>query len=63
MVTYNYGKHYGDKLYVEGECLSTDNKPTDGIMNGSKLLVMDTSKVVVFDEENQTWREWGADNA
>ena len=58
MVTYNYAKHYGDKLYMEGECVSTDNKPTEGIRNGSKLIEMDTSKIYIFDEAAQTWREW-----
>ena len=59
MVTYNYGKSFGDKLYVEGECLSTDNKPVNGIMNGSKLLEMDTATLYIFDEDNKEWRPWG----
>ena len=43
---------------IEGHCLSTDEKPVDGIANGSCLYEIDTSKVFVFDEENAQWREW-----
>jgi len=45
--------------YVEGKCLSTDTKPTDGIANGSVLLEMDTSKVYMFDGAGKSWKEWG----
>ena len=52
--TYIAGKHY-----VEGECLSTDNKPTgEPICNGSKLMEMDTGKLYLYDEENGEWRAW-----
>ena len=47
----------GTKNYAEGSCLSTDDKPTE-YANGSKMLEMDTSKLFVFDEANNTWREW-----
>lgn len=58
MVSYNtyYRPIYGGKLYFEGECLSTDTKPTDGIMNGSKLLEIDTSTLYIYDQENGEWR-------
>lgn len=46
------------KYYREGECLSTDTKPTEGWANGSKLIEMDTSKVFMFDEANSQWREF-----
>ena len=46
------------KYYREGECLSTDAKPTEGWANGSKLIEMDTSKVCMFDEANSQWREF-----
>lgn len=61
MVSLNYSKAVSvtdGKYYIEGECLSTDTKPTTGIANGSKLLEMDTSTLYVFDEENETWRAW-----
>ena len=45
------------KSYIEGEILSTDVKPLV-YANGSKLLEMDTSKLFIFDETNNTWREW-----
>lgn len=68
MITYNFEKvrkrtidsdcHEEDEKYVEGTCLSTDTKPTAGIVNGSKLMEIDTSKLYCFDEENTEWREW-----
>lgn len=45
------------KEVVEGACLSSDPKPlTFG--NGSILMEMNTSKLFMFDETNNTWREW-----
>ena len=44
---------------VDMYCLSTDEKPTENIANGSSLLEMDTSKAYFFDEENQRWLEFG----
>lgn len=35
--------------------LSTDVKPTEGVMNGSKFNEMDTDRVYMFDEENKRW--------
>lgn len=46
----------GPQALTEGVCLSTDVKPTDWD-NGSTLLEMDTSKVFIYDEQNQMWRE------
>ena len=46
------------KLYCVGECLSTDEKPTENIQNGSKLMEMDTATMYLYDEENKTWRPW-----
>ena len=36
-------------------CLSTDEKPVDGIANGSWLYEIDTCTFYCFDEENQRW--------
>ena len=41
----------------EGTCLSTDTKPTNWD-NGSILLEINTSKVFIYDAENEQWREW-----
>lgn len=46
------------KEVIEGECLSTDQKPIGTYRNGSILLEMDTSKLFFYDEANSTWREW-----
>ncbi len=45
------------RLYVEGSCLSTDEKPLN-VDNGSKLLEIDTSTLYVFDLDANTWRAW-----
>lgn len=59
MVTFNEIKWISGKKYIEGACLSTDTKPTStALMNGSKLMEMDTSTFYMYDEENRTWRAW-----
>jgi len=44
--------------YIEGFCLSTDTKPTNGIENGSQLVEMDTGKLYFFDEDGGDWVEF-----
>lgn len=60
MLTWNttYKPNLAGKVYKEGACLSGDAKPTTNIMNGSKLLEMDTGTLYVFDEANSIWRAW-----
>ena len=65
MISVNYEKWVSktspggrSKYYREGECLSTDTKPTNGWANGSKLIEMDTGKLFMFDEANIQWREF-----
>ena len=36
---------------------SEDKKPIKNVPNGSTFIEMDTSKVFMFDKENQEWRE------
>lgn len=45
--------------FADVYCLSSDEKPTEGVANGSSLLVMDTSQLFFFDEENGRWLEFG----
>lgn len=40
--------------------LSTDEKPTTNIANGSTFIEMDAGKLYFYDAANGTWREWGA---
>lgn len=47
----------GDKEYVEVFCLSTDTKPTTGIINGSELIEVDTGKTYLFNEVAGDWVE------
>ena len=42
--------------YGEGTCISADTKPT-GMANGSSLIEMDTGKILMYDAENELWRE------
>lgn len=59
MITWHFIKISGtDKQYVEGDCLSSDIKPTTGILNGSVLFEMDTSTLYKYDEANEQWRAW-----
>lgn len=44
------------KNRVEGECLSTDTKPTT-YANGSILIEIDTGKVFMFNETVSEWVE------
>lgn len=46
------------RRYIEGTCLSSDAKPTEGIMNGSTLIEMDTASVYFYDEENANWEKF-----
>ena len=40
--------------------LSTDTKPTTGVVNGSAFIEMDTSTIYFFDAAGDQWLEWGA---
>ena len=51
------GKYFkSNEPGVELRGLSTDNKPTD-VPNGSIFIEMNTGKILIFDEDNLTWRE------
>ena len=45
----------GTKKYVELACLSTDTKPTSGIITGSLALEVNTGDVYAFDEVGGEW--------
>lgn len=38
--------------------LSTEDKPTTNIPNGSTYTEIDTGKLYMFDAEGQQWYEW-----
>lgn len=49
----------GGNVYLkQGTCLSTDEKPTGNVENGSRLIEMDTGKIYFYDAENGIWREF-----
>ena len=41
--------------YIEAAGLSTDTKPTSGIVTGSLFLEVDTGDVYAFDEAGAEW--------
>lgn len=45
----------GQDLEYRG--LSTDEKPTENILNGAVFIEIDTGKVYMFDLENEEWKE------
>lgn len=42
-------------IYLEGFCLSSDEKPTERIATGSNIIEVDTGNVYFFDEVTSTW--------
>lgn len=50
----------GNKSYVELACLSTDTKPTTGVVTGSLALEVDTGDVYAFDEVGGEWNKIAA---
>ena len=49
-----------DKNYIEASGLSTDTKPTDGIITGSLFLEVNTGDVYAFDEIGSEWNKIAA---
>ena len=56
MVSVNRQEMYG-RVYNDVRCLSTDEKPTEGIRNGSTLVEIDTGKSYMFDSDGSEWHE------
>ena len=56
MISY---KNISNNYFLIG--LSSDEKPIDGITNGTAYLEMDTGTVYVLDAENARWLELGGD--
>ena len=56
MVSINRRTLYGE-VYNDVRCLSTDEKPTENIKNGSTLVEMDTGKGYLFDADGKAWRQ------
>lgn len=42
---------------IEMRGLSTDEKPTENIVNGTSFIEIDTGKVYMYDLENEEWKE------
>ena len=48
-----------NKRYIEAFGLSTDTKPTTGIITGSVFVEVDTGKAFLFNETASAWVEVG----
>ena len=49
-----------NKKYIEAAGLSTDSKPTTGIVTGSTFIEADTGNIYVFAEgDNPAWTKIG----
>lgn len=46
-----------NKRYIEAFGLSTDSKPTTGVITGSVFVEVDTGKAYLFNEASSTWVE------
>ena len=44
-------------IYYEFAGLSTDEKPTNGVVTGSLFLEVDTGDVYAYDEEGEEWNK------
>ena len=51
-----------DDKYSEMFGLSSDDKPVDGLITGSKFIEVDTGIIYLFDEESATWTPSNAGN-
>lgn len=49
----------GNLNYIEAAGLSTDAKPSAGLVTGSLFMEVDTGKVYAFDEVGAQWHEIG----
>ena len=56
MISVNRRTLYGE-VYNDVRCLSTDEKPTENINNGSTLVEIDTGKRYIFDASSLAWNE------
>lgn len=55
MITVNKIGGRTETSHIEFVGNSTDNKPIDGIVNGSIFIEIDTQNSYMFNEENSTW--------
>ena len=50
----------GDNKYIEAAGLSTDTKPVEDLITGSRFTEVDTGDVYAFDETGGAWRRIAA---
>lgn len=51
-------KYSKDLTYIEAYGLSTDTKPTGGIVTGSMFVEIDTGKVYLYNESGAAGHKW-----
>ncbi len=47
----------GKEVELEYRGLSTDEKPTEKVSNGSVFIEIDTGKLYFYDLDNEEWKE------
>jgi len=57
MISVNRRTLYGE-VFNDVRCLSSDEKPTEGIKNGSTLIEIDTGKRYLYDALSGSWNEF-----
>jgi len=57
MISVNRRTLYGE-VYNDVRCLSSDEKPTEGVKNGSTLIEIDTGKRYLYDALSGSWNEF-----
>ena len=45
----------GDKFYIEAAGLTTDEKPVENIITGSRFFEVDSGDIFVYEESTRTW--------
>ena len=56
MVTLGKASYQSQTRVSEFYGLSTDNKPTENVENGSTFYCMDTQQLYMWDKQGQVWR-------
>lgn len=57
ITTYRKNTLIKDKAELELRGLSTDEKPTEDVANGTTFIEIDTGKIYMYDLENEEWKE------
>lgn len=57
-IVFSYDENGIPQHLVKGTCKAGDTLPTENIVQGSRIIEIDTGKVRVFDEAGTSGNEW-----